>query len=157
MQEGPERGIGVWRDAALILLRPHFQAGQGHLNVQSPENLWTRRGVEGGEDRKMGGGEGGWGGESEDRTGHTAGAPPWGASLLSSLASSPSLPHHNTPPHLPAPPPPASGLASLCGSHPHQGCLSTNANLVHIVGHLQETLFGVVQVPVLGQKLERQT
>ena len=39
LQEGPERGVRVWRDAALVLLGPHFQAGQHHLNVQSPENL----------------------------------------------------------------------------------------------------------------------
>lgn len=44
LQEGPQRGVCVRRDAALVLLGPHFQAGQRHLNVQSPENLWAGRG-----------------------------------------------------------------------------------------------------------------
>jgi hypothetical protein len=41
LQKGPERGVGVRCDAAEVLLGPHFQPGQHHLNVQCPENLRT--------------------------------------------------------------------------------------------------------------------
>lgn len=39
LQEGPERGVRIRCDRALVLLGPHFQASQCHLNVQSPEDL----------------------------------------------------------------------------------------------------------------------
>lgn len=39
LQESPEGCVGVLRDAAAIVFRPHFQAGQHHLNIQRPENL----------------------------------------------------------------------------------------------------------------------
>lgn len=41
LQESPERGVRIGQDKALVLLSPYFKAGQCHLNVQSPENLWS--------------------------------------------------------------------------------------------------------------------
>ena len=43
LQESPECGVCVRHDPALVPLSPHFQASQRHLNVQSPENLWSGR------------------------------------------------------------------------------------------------------------------
>lgn len=115
LQESPERGVGVGHDGALVLLCPHFQAGQRHVNVQSPENLWS------GQDGPEAGGR--------HMCWHPALSPPF------SLISKPA-PVVETP-IMPIFPP-------------------TAPNLVHIVGDLQETLFGVVQVLVLGQELEKQ-
>lgn len=39
LQEGPERGVGIAGDSALVPLRPHLQANQGHLDVQRPVEL----------------------------------------------------------------------------------------------------------------------
>lgn len=39
LQEGPERGVGLLVHDALVPLRPHLQADQGHADVQGPVEL----------------------------------------------------------------------------------------------------------------------
>lgn len=74
LQEGPECGIRIRCDRALVLLGPHFQASQCHLNVQSPEDLRE-----------------GWDRPKEGNQAHHYGGTPLFCPLP--LSSSPSLPY----------------------------------------------------------------
>lgn len=43
LQEGPECGVGLLVHDALVPLRPHLQANQGHSDVQGPVELYTQK------------------------------------------------------------------------------------------------------------------